>query len=296
MAIKARCGNCSNPITVRDEFGGKTVKCPKCGSSMKIPPAGSNNAAINRPEPVAAGSTAKKYNPLLDLLDEAGIESRPNGPTCDNCGAAMAPTAILCIECGFNMATRQKLETTVLLSEEERRSTSEMSDAERLIAKAEKAIADTPVTSEGQDFGDDAADSTLVMFIAGGIALVLIALGLFFILAMESILAYTGLSTPLISVIISCVMWTACAVWVSFIALRLAPPHGIACILTLGLYCPIFAFMQGKALIVPGIVMIASVLIGLLSYAIWINSSEEISWLLPQVIDQARWMLASAAR
>jgi DNA-directed RNA polymerase subunit M/transcription elongation factor TFIIS len=296
MAIKARCGNCSNPITVRDEFGGKKVKCPKCSTSMQIPMANSATAAVSRAAPVAAGTSGKRYNPLLDLLDEAGVESRPSGPCCDNCGAAMSPTAIICIECGFNMATRQKLETTVLISEDDRKNTSDMTDAERLLAKAEKDIAQTPVTSEGEDFGDDPADSTLVMFIAGGAALVLIAVGLFFILAMETILEFTGLSTPMISLIISCCMWAGCATWITIIAFRVAAPHGFGCLLSLGLYCPIFGFMQGKTLLIPAIMMIASVLIGLLSYAIWANSVDEFALNIGYFVDQGRMALASAGR
>lgn len=263
---------------------------------MQIPTASSAAAAVNRGEPVAAGTSAKRYNPLLDLLDEAGVESRPSGPCCDNCGAAMAPTAIICIECGFNMATRQKLETTVLISEDERTNTNAMSDAERLLAKAEKEIAHTPVTSEGQDFGDDPADSTLVMFIAGGAALVLIAVGLFFILAMETIIAFTGLSTPMISVIISCAMWVGCAIWVTIIAFRVAAPHGFGCVFTLGLYCPVFGIMQGKTLLIPAIVMILAVLIGLLSYLIAINSGDEYALNLGYFVDQSRMALASVGR
>ncbi|MEQ1903615.1 MAG: hypothetical protein ABL888_05495 [Pirellulaceae bacterium] len=232
--------------------------------------------AAAKPQTVAAGQTPKRYNPLLDLLDEAGVESRPTGPCCDNCGAQMSPTAIICIECGFNMATRQKLETAVLIEDEDRVETDKMTDGEKLLARAEKAIDDSPVTSEGQDFGDDAGDSTMVMFIAAGGALMLIAVGLFCMLAMEKILDMTGLSSPQISVIISIFMWLACGTWISILAFSASPAHGLGCVLSLGLYCPIFGFMQGKGLFVPSIVMIMAVAIGLLSYAVWSFTSGEI--------------------
>ena len=278
MAIKAKCGSCSNPITVRDEFGGKVVKCPKCTKPMTIPKSNAVAAiaAAKQPQTVAAGQTQKRYNPLLDLLDEAGVESRPTGPCCDNCGAPMSATAIICIDCGFNMATRQKLETAVLIDDDDRAETDKMTDGEKLLARAEKAIDDSPVTSEGQDFGDDAGDSTMVMFVAAGGALVLIAVGLFCMLAMEKILEMTGLSSPQISVMISIIMWIACGTWISILAFNASPAHGLGCVLSLGLYCPVFGFMQGKGLIVPTLVMIMAVVIGLLSYIVMIATGGEI--------------------
>jgi hypothetical protein len=277
MAIKAKCGSCSNPITVRDEFGGKVVKCPKCTKPMTIPKSNAvTTVAAAKPQTVAAGQSQKRYNPLLDLLDEAGVESRPTGPCCDNCGAPMSATAIICIDCGFNMATRQKLETAVLIDDEDRAETDKMTDGEKILARAEKAIEDSPVTSEGQDFGDDAGDSTMVMFVAAGGALILIAIGLFCMLAMEKILEMTGLSSPQISVIISIVMWIGCGIWISILAFTASPSHGLACVLSLGIYCPIFGFMQGKGLIVPTLVMIMAVVIGLLSYIVLLATSGEI--------------------
>ncbi len=277
MAIKAKCGSCSNPITVRDEFGGKVVKCPKCTKPMTIPKSNAvATANAAKSQSIAAGQSQKRYNPLLDLLDEAGVESRPTGPCCDNCGTPMSATAIICIECGFNMATRQKLETAVLIDEEDRAETDKMTDGEKLLARAEKAIEDSPVTSEGQDFGDDAGDSTMVMFVAAGGALLLIAVGLFFMLAMEKILDMTGLSSPMISVIISVIMWIACGIWISILAFTASPSHGLGCVLSLGCYCPIFGFMQGKGLLVPSIVMIMAVVIGLLSYVVLIATTGEI--------------------
>ena len=40
---------------------------------------------------------------------------------------------------------------------------------------------------------------------------------------------------------------------------------GMICICTLGLYCIVFGFMQGKALLLPTIILLLSLLIGLAS-------------------------------
>src|SRR5688500_552666 len=67
---------------------GKKVRCPRCKTTF-VPPA----EAAPPPEPDA-----------IALAPEAG-------KTCPHCQAAMAPNAVLCIECGFNLRTGQKLET-----------------------------------------------------------------------------------------------------------------------------------------------------------------------------------------
>ena len=78
MTIKVGCGKCNSSFAVRDDFAGKSVKCPKCKSPMQVP-ASTKTAPTAKP-PAVAGKTAagaagpsRKFNPLLDLLDEAGV-------------------------------------------------------------------------------------------------------------------------------------------------------------------------------------------------------------------------------
>ena len=137
-----------------------------------------------------------------------------------------------------------------------------MSDAERIMAKAEREIEDVPVTSDQQDFGDG-ADSYLIAVIAGISGLVLIALGLVVVFTMDIIGEYVASSA--ISFIASIGLYIGMGIWITLVGFKAKPAHGIACICTGFAYCIVFGFMQGKTLLMPTIVMIFSGVIGLAS-------------------------------
>jgi predicted Zn finger-like uncharacterized protein len=63
---------------------GKKVRCPRCSTAF------------------APAEAAAAPGPIALLPEE--------GKVCPSCRAAMAPEAVLCIECGFNLKTGQKLE------------------------------------------------------------------------------------------------------------------------------------------------------------------------------------------
>ncbi len=204
MAIKAKCEKCAARFQAKDELAGKRVKCPKCGEPMRISDApavaaqaaanagvrsapAANPAATRRPPANfagAAGFSARRDNPLLDLLDEAGVESMPSGPLCTHCGAEMGATAIICVECGFNMATGKQLVTDTyghdpLID-------GDLTDGQKLLARAEKEIDDSPITAVGQDFGDG-ADSMLIAVVALVVMGVLVGIGVGVIFLMDQI-------------------------------------------------------------------------------------------------------------
>ena len=133
MAIQAQCGSCGATFKAKDELAGKRVKCPKCAQPMVIQQTGlvpAQRQVAQRPASQAETSLSVSrpvgHNPLLDLLDEAGVESVPKGPICPNCGADMEPNAVICVECGFNIATGLKLETEEYAEEENESSESDL--------------------------------------------------------------------------------------------------------------------------------------------------------------------------
>jgi len=255
MAIKVKCGECSASFKAKDSLAGRKVKCPKCKEPLRIPsPPPQQAARASAPAAPAAAS----HNPLLDLLDEQNIGSNTGGKMCENCAGSMEPGAIICMECGFNHQSGDKLETDAA-DDDSTGSESGMSDADRIMAKAEQDIDDMPVTADDQDFGDGAA-SYLIAGIAFVIGAILITLGIVVIYSMDFV--STFLNSGAISFIASCGLYLSMATWITVVAFRQKPVHGIVCLCTGFLWCIAYGFMQGKTLLLPTIILIAGLLIG----------------------------------
>lgn len=267
MPITAQCDSCTAKFKVKDELAGKKVKCPKCSKPFTIKPVGSKP----KPKPVskkpaddyslAPATPVASANPMLDLLDTAGVESTPRGPVCTNCGAELSPLAIICIECGYNNESGKQLETATY--DDPDAVDSGMTDAEKMIAKAEREIDEMPVGASDQDFGDG-ADSFLIAGAAFVGAAILVGIGLGVMFTMDKI--GEQVNTALISLWGAIGLYLFCCAWITFIAFKAKPIHGVICALSAGLYCIIFGFMQGKALLMPTIMSIAAIFIGLISY------------------------------
>ncbi len=254
MPIPTKC-KCGFSFTAKDSVAGKRVKCPRCQGILQVP----NKATVG-----AAASTGPQVNKkLLDLLDDAGVKSIPSGPICAACGAEMDPTAVICIECGYNVATGQYLETYTDGDLADQLNVSEMTDAEKALAKAEREIDQNPIGAEEQDFGDG-ADAYIVAMAGFAVFGILVLLGLGTVLVMETLT--DEVNTGLISAIAGAVIYLACAVWITLIAFKSQPGQGLACILSAGLYCPIYGFLRGSGTIAVSIIMIVAFIISAASW------------------------------
>ena len=213
---------------------------------------------------LAPAQPRQAMNPMLDLLDDMGVESTPLGPVCQQCGSEMAPGAIICVECGYNNETGKMLETTTYKDPTE--VGSGMSDAEQMIAKAEKEIDESPVSATDQNFGDG-ADSILIAVVAMVVMVILAGIGVGTIFVMDRI--GEQVNTALISVCGSVCIYLACGTWITYVAFSSKPAHGLGCLFSVGLYAIIFGFMQGKTLLLPAIICLASILIGIVSWLVY---------------------------
>ena len=256
MAIRATCGSCNSTFNARAELAGKRVKCPKCKERMVIPSASSSPAAA-----VAVAPAARPVDPMEALLEEANIAPvSQGGPMCPDCAAPVTAGAVICVECGFNMETGKRLRTAQ--DQDDETGDTGLSTAEKIMQKAEAAIEETPVGADDTDFGDG-GDSFVIAGVAGVILLVLIGIGLTIIFSMDQVSKFYNSGG--ISFLASCCMWIGMALWLSYVAFRAKVGHGIACVLTGGLYCIVFGFMQGKNMLVPTIIMLVALVVGLAS-------------------------------
>jgi len=283
MTIAVQCRSCSTKLKVPDHLAGKRVKCPKCSQPFQIPggpAAGAAKATGKKPiqrQAVDDGGygLAAASNPMLELLSEAEVQSAPRGPVCNHCGADLAPLAIICVECGFNNETGKQLETTVGGGANQ----TAMSDADKIMARAEQEIDETPVSASEQDFGDG-ADSIVIALVALIGAAILVAIGVGIIFVMDKI--GESVDTLLISMTGAVAMYLFCSIWITSVAFRAKPLHGLGCLLTGGLYAIVFGFMQGKTLLLPTLILIFSILIGLLSWAM--SGGDENAMMLGEVL------------
>jgi hypothetical protein len=119
MPIKLKC-SCGQVLSVPDNLAGKSGKCPKCQTAIRIPnPAAATTAAAQSatkgpatsapvakakpaaPSQVAAALPTNKFD---SLFDDAGL-TKKSGPVCPKCGVGIRPGTVLCTGCGLNFET-----------------------------------------------------------------------------------------------------------------------------------------------------------------------------------------------
>ena len=255
MPIKVKCGSCSAQFKAKDELAGRRIKCPKCQNPVVI--AAAAVAAPRAPKRSAA-------NPLMDILDEEDVRSRTSGPICDNCGSEVKRGMVICIDCGFNLETGDRLETEAA---EDVENVGGMSGTDQIMRKAQRALEESDDPSADGDFGDG-AESYLIAVVAGFFGLIMLIMALAVVFFMEQL---TTLMSPAgISLIASIFLYLGMAAWITIVAFSANQTHGISCVASLGLYCPIFGFMTGKTLLLPAICMLVS-LVMLLATSIYVS-------------------------
>jgi uncharacterized Zn finger protein (UPF0148 family) len=136
MPIKVTC-SCGSSFSAKDEIAGRTVACPKCRQPIQVPavatgspagrvqsteaskPTAAPKPAAAAPKPAVAKPVAAKPAgpappvppigaPSNDLFDEVGLKAVA-GPRCPQCSTPLNPNAVLCVTCGFNIQTGEKL-------------------------------------------------------------------------------------------------------------------------------------------------------------------------------------------
>lgn len=106
--IKFACPTCQQHIQCEPAYAGMQIACPACQSQMIVP---------GSPAPAMASAPAMAPSPGLRMSSAAPpppLPPQPQAPaetgrTCPSCGNPVAPAALMCIKCGTNLRTGQKM-------------------------------------------------------------------------------------------------------------------------------------------------------------------------------------------
>ena len=88
MVIDFPCPQCGRRLRAQPEHRGNSARCPGCNTTCTVPPE-------EQPQPSD-----------VETLDEVPDH-------CPSCNASLAPDAVLCIECGFNLRTGRTFKTRI---------------------------------------------------------------------------------------------------------------------------------------------------------------------------------------
>jgi uncharacterized Zn finger protein (UPF0148 family) len=290
MPIKVTC-QCGQSFAAKDEMAGKAVRCPKCKQPLKIPggpsqrPAGpAQGGAGGRGQAPAAGgapaAAAAAGGDLGDLFDELGLEApapTETGHPCPSCGRPMKQGAVLCVNCGFNLQTGQRVASEAPPPPPEEAAHG-ASAAEAMIARATKEIEGTPISSDAQDFGEGTNPLAWVLLLCLplllGLSVFAVSMwGNYIRSYMDFISAGAGKSNwtlvtlALLSLALTIVTMVA---WfrIVFIALDEKIVFGVLCILLCGLGVPIYGIIRWQKCLTWTIMFIVCIVLSIPLYIV----------------------------
>jgi hypothetical protein len=109
--LTVACPQCKQAIKASDELVGKKVRCKGCAHVFVI--AASAAEKPKPPKPAAAPAKAK----APAAADDEGpreygfVDSEEAVTRCPHCAVELDPDAKICVHCGYNTVTRQRVET-----------------------------------------------------------------------------------------------------------------------------------------------------------------------------------------
>lgn len=127
------CPHCSQKLEAPEEGAGRSIACPTCSEQIQIPATEPpkeapketpEEAAEETPEEAAEGAPEKAakeggekkwrlprtQGARLGGRDRTRTQSR-GAAECPECGASLATDAVLCVGCGLNLETGEKVRT-----------------------------------------------------------------------------------------------------------------------------------------------------------------------------------------
>lgn len=108
MPIRVVCPKCKKALSAPDGLAGKKVKCPGCQAVMDVP---AGIPAHQGETKVAAKPSAPRAPAGPPTPDPAAPAGKANA--CPKCKKSLPADVIICIDCGINVRTGAKFNTSI---------------------------------------------------------------------------------------------------------------------------------------------------------------------------------------
>jgi len=107
------CPQCLQALEAPESLAGEVIKCPACDQDIRIPKPAVwvQDAAVPAGKQAAAGTAPAAKKPQAAGGASAGIAAAPRAGKCPGCAAPLAPKAVICINCGYDLRTGRRLDT-----------------------------------------------------------------------------------------------------------------------------------------------------------------------------------------
>jgi hypothetical protein len=109
-SITITCPECEKQLKASSEVLGKKIRCKACGATFvgratKEPPAPAKKSAAIKPAPKPPAPKPEDD----DDLAAYGVTHEYLGRRCPNCTEPMDEEQVVCLECGYNTSTRERV-------------------------------------------------------------------------------------------------------------------------------------------------------------------------------------------
>ena len=119
IPVGVTCSGCGKTYRWRQEFAGQKVRCRACNGVLVMPltpPGAQEEEDQGQTIPLATNADPYEIDENADHEDSIALGADAEAPDisrCPSCGNPVGTSAVICVNCGFNIQDGRQLETAV---------------------------------------------------------------------------------------------------------------------------------------------------------------------------------------